>query len=356
MISFIVPAHNEQSCLGRTLQAIDESARIGGRPYEIIVVDDASTDATAEIARRHNATVLPVNHRQIAATRNSGARAARGERLFFVDADTTINPRAVASALRYMDNGATGGGAPTWLARGEMVPLYIRFVAVLGLFGAKLAGFTGGAFMFCTREVFHAAGGFDERFYWGEEGAFALALKRQGRFVVLWQYVLTSGRRFRKTSALQLLAGGVRLIFSPVKMVTRRSSVEKIWYDSNREQDDTMPASLAVRVSNAIALLLIIILVTGPVWDFIPRTLTPLSSPLGKFRFFIGIFLCHVGLICWPLAMILFVNLLRQKRWTGLIQSVALIAVCAWQGWDSTRGVIWFWTLFFHWLAHFCNG
>src|SRR6185369_305699 len=105
MISFIVPAHNEQSCLGTTLQAIHEAARPMGQPYELIVVDDASTDSTADIARQHNATVTPVNHRQIAATRNSGARAAQGERLFFVDADTTINPRVLASALRCMDEG-----------------------------------------------------------------------------------------------------------------------------------------------------------------------------------------------------------------------------------------------------------
>lgn len=49
MISFIVPAHNEQACLGRTLRAIHESACAVGQPYEIIVVGDASTDATAEI-------------------------------------------------------------------------------------------------------------------------------------------------------------------------------------------------------------------------------------------------------------------------------------------------------------------
>ena len=67
--------------------------------------------APTEVARRHQALVVPVNHRQIAATRNSGARAARGERFFFIDADTTINARAVASALRSMDKGAVGGGA-----------------------------------------------------------------------------------------------------------------------------------------------------------------------------------------------------------------------------------------------------
>src|ERR1700689_3357768 len=149
MISFIVPAHNEEAGIGRTLEAINDSARVVGQPYEIIVVDDASTDATAEVARRHQAMVLRVNHRQIAATRNSGGRAARGERLFFVDADTTINVRVVASALRWMDKGAMGGGAPARFEGGA--PLYAHFLLWwLGLW-MRLAGIAGGAFMFCTR-------------------------------------------------------------------------------------------------------------------------------------------------------------------------------------------------------------
>jgi len=356
MISFIVPAHNEESCLGRTLQAIHDAARIVGQPYEIIVVDDASTDATAEVTRQHNATVVPVNHRQFAATRNSGGRAAHGERLFFVDADTIINPRAVASALKWMDKGAVGGGAPTWLGKNEVVPLYIWFLAILFLIGSKLIGFTGGAFMFCTREAFQATGGFDERLYWSEEISFALALKREGRFVVVWDPVLTSGRRFRTMSGLPMLAVCARAALSPSKMTTRRSSVEKIWYDSNREADDKMPDSLAVQMSNGIALLIIIVLVTGPVWNFIPWSLTPWGSPLGKMRLAIEIFLCHVGLVLWPIAIVLFVNLVRQKRWTGLVQSVALIALCAWQAWDCAHGVIWTWTHLFHWLTHFFNG
>src|SRR3954467_603234 len=98
MISFVVPAHNEEFCLPKTLGAIHASVRAIGEPYEVIVVDDASTDATAQVAREHEAIVVQVNHRQIAATRNSGARAARGERFFFVDADTTINPSVVKSA------------------------------------------------------------------------------------------------------------------------------------------------------------------------------------------------------------------------------------------------------------------
>ena len=230
MISFVVPAHNEQACLGRTLQAIHESARVVDQPYEVIVVDDASTDATSDLARQNNARVVSVNHRQIAATRNSGGRAAPGERLFFVDADTTINPRAVASALRYMDKGAVGGGAPT-LFEG-IVPLYIRLVAFL----------------------------------------------------------------------------------------------------------------------------ITIVLLTGPIWYSIPRSLTPLASPLGKFRFVIGTFLCHAGLVFWPFAVLPFWNLFGRKHWIEWFKLAALFAFCLWQALESTQGVIRIWTRLYHWLAYFYNG
>lgn len=346
-----MPAHNEQAVIGRTLQAIHDSARVVGQPHEIIVVDDASTDGTAEIARQHQATVVPVNHRQIAATRNSGGQAARGDRLFFVDADTTINPHTVTLALRYMDRGAVGGGAPT-LFEGA-VPLYIRLVSLLGIILVKVVGFTGGAFMFCTREAFHATGGFDERFYCAEEGVFALALKRYGRFIVAWKPVLTSPRRLRTLSGLQLPAFVTRAVLSPIKTLTQRSFVEKIWYDSNRENDDKIPTSLAAKMSNGILLVMMIVLLTGPVWYFIPRSLTPLASPLGKFRFVDGIFLCHVGLIFWLIALVVFVHLFRRRQWIEWMKLAALGAFCSWQAWGSTLGVIWFWAWLYRRLAHF---
>jgi glycosyltransferase involved in cell wall biosynthesis len=356
MISFIVPAHNEQACLPRTLAAIHESARVVGPAYEIIVVDDASTDATAEMARSHHARVVSVAHRQIAATRNSGGRAAHGEHLFFVDADTTVNPHAIATALQYMNQGIVGGGAPTWIAHNAMVPRYIRLMMYCQVVVSKLAGFTVGAFMFCTRAAFQATGGFNEPLYWGKEGGFALALKREGRFVVLWKPVITSGRRFRKTSAGQLLAGFIGMIFSPVKMMTQRSSVEKVWYDSNRADDDKMPNELTAKLFNALALLIVVVLLTGPLWNFVPRSLTPLDSVPGQIRLAVGFLLSHVGLLFWPAAGVLFVNLLRQKRWTGLIQSAALIGICLWQAWVCTRNAIGIWSLLGQRLAQFFAG
>jgi glycosyltransferase involved in cell wall biosynthesis len=351
MISFIIPAHNEQACLAGTLRAIHGAARATGEPYEIVVANDASTDATAEIATEHGARVVSVNNRQIAATRNSGGRAANGERLFFIDADTTINAVTVAAALRQMNKGAVGGGAPIMLGKDEAVPLYIRLVSRLSVIVSKLAGFTGGAFMFCTRDAFRATGGFNERLFWGEEGDFILALKRQGRFAVVWKPVLTSGRRFRTNSGLQLFGTCAKAVLFPRKTFTQRASVKKIWYDSNRERDDLMPTSLALRLSNGAALIIMMIFLTEPLWGFIPWSLTPLGSFLGTIRFMIATFICHIELLFWPLALILVVNLFRQKRLTSLIHSGAMIGFCTWQGWLATRGVIWIWTQLGHWMV-----
>lgn len=352
MLSFIVPAHNEEVCLPRTLEAIHESARAIGQPYEIIVVDDASTDATPDIARQHKARVVSVNHRQISATRNSGARAARGERFFFVDADTLANPRVVAAALREMDNGAVGGGAPTIVDKNDPIPLYGRVLMIPVRIVPKIAGFCGGAFMFCTREAFAATGGFNERVFFGEEGFFALALKREGRFAGLWETAITSGRRLRKLSGFQMLLGAVRILISPVKMLTQRVSVEKVWYDSNRSDDDKMPNSFLARVSNGVALLFVVVALTEPLWTRLPWSLTPVHTLLGNLRLTTALLLCHLGvLLCWPVAIVLLVNLLRQKRWTGVIQSTLLIAFCLWNAWGATGAVIWMWKRVCQWLV-----
>jgi glycosyltransferase involved in cell wall biosynthesis len=340
MISFIVPAHNEQMCLGRTLQAIHKAARSVNQPYEVMVVDDASTDATAEIGRQNNATVLPVNNRQIAATRNSGGRAARGERLFFVDADTIINPHVIKSALRWMDRGAVGGGAPARFERDA--PLYAHFLLWwLGLW-MRLAGIAGGAFMFCTRDAFQTVGGFDERLFGAEDAAMSWALKREGRFVVLWKYVLTSGRRARGIQGLQMLTSLIRMAFFP-GILTRRSSVKKIWYESNREDNRKIFDVLADQACNVLLLLITMVMITDPLFDHIPWLKAHIVGPLDTIRFAINIFLAHVFLALWPCAYFVLRSLFRQRRWPERIRLAALLALCVWFAWDCTRAVIWFW-------------
>src|SRR6266436_9407348 len=111
MISFIVPAHNEEFELSSTLAAIQAASSNAAQPYEIIVVDDASTDATPQVAAQAGAKVIRINRRQIAAARNAGARAAEGEYLFFVDADTRINRTHIVEAVAALEGGYAGGSA-----------------------------------------------------------------------------------------------------------------------------------------------------------------------------------------------------------------------------------------------------
>ena len=99
LVSFVIPAHNEEPLLAATLLAIHAAAEACAIEYEIIVADDASTDRTAHVAAGSGARVVSVQHRQIAATRNSGARASNGEVLVFVDADTLINKDVLRAAL-----------------------------------------------------------------------------------------------------------------------------------------------------------------------------------------------------------------------------------------------------------------
>jgi glycosyltransferase involved in cell wall biosynthesis len=231
MISFIIPAYNEESLLGGTLRAVDVAASAAGEPFEVIVADDGSTDRTAEVARANGARVVAVWRRQIAATRNAGARAAAGEVLVFVDADTRVTAAAVRGAVRAMREGAVGGGCG--FRFDGRVPLYGRLFTGVGVPLYRLLGLASGCFLFCTRSAFDAVGGFDETLFGGEEASMSRRLKKQGRFVVLRETVITSGRKLRAHSAREVLGLLARLALAGPKAVRRREGLE-LWYGERR--------------------------------------------------------------------------------------------------------------------------
>jgi glycosyltransferase involved in cell wall biosynthesis len=101
-LSVVVPAFNEERLIAGTvdhLRAGIELFERRGWSCELIVCDNNSTDRTAEIARAAGARVVfePVN--QIARARNSGARAACGDWLLFVDADSSPSPELFEEVL-----------------------------------------------------------------------------------------------------------------------------------------------------------------------------------------------------------------------------------------------------------------
>lgn len=198
-VSFVVPAHDEARLIGATLDALHGAATALDLDYEIVVVDDASGDANATVACQHGARVLRVEHRQIAATRNAGARAARHDTLVFVDADTLVDARVLDAALRALQDGAVGGGAAVDFT-GPLSP-HERALAALARRTFRRTGIAPGCFVFCTRAAFEAADGFDETWYAGEDVAISRALAKQGRFLILREAVRTSERKLRTDGA-----------------------------------------------------------------------------------------------------------------------------------------------------------
>ena len=233
MLSFIVPAYNEELELESTIVAIRTAVSRAAHPYEIIVVDDASTDATPHIAGQAGARVILINRRQIAAARNAGAHVAQGEYLFFVDADTRINHAHIVEAIAALQGGYAGGSARV-VADG-FIPLWSRILLRIFCtlyFGLNLGA---GAFLFTTPRNFHAIGGFDEQYFIGEEVWFSLALKRLGRFKVLREPILTSGRKLRIYSAREVLGNSLAGLLSCFGAARSRAELH-LWYDGKREQ------------------------------------------------------------------------------------------------------------------------
>lgn len=227
MISFVIPAHNEEKLLGSTLAAIAEASGQIGEAHEVIVASDASTDRTAEIAAEHGARVVSLHRRQIAAARNAGAQEAIGDLLIFVDADTQMTASALQAALRALRRGAVGGGG--CVRFDGPVPVYATVLDYAFRLLLPLIGLAPGCFLFCTRQAYLMAGGYDETLFASEEVFFSQQLKRLGRFVILREYVITSARKLRTRSSLDLLLLGLRLAAAGTQSLRRREGLE-FWY------------------------------------------------------------------------------------------------------------------------------
>jgi GT2 family glycosyltransferase len=232
MLSFIIPAYNEEFELPRTIAAVRNAADSVGEPYEVIVADDGSTDATPRIAEAAGAVLVQIQRRQIAAARNAGARTAQGDILFFVDADTQIQSAHITSAMSALTSGYSGGSARVAID-GE-IPRWARiFVRLFSIvyFGNNLGA---GAFLFTTRENFQRVGGFDEQLFIGEEVYLSIALKKIGRFKVLTLPVLTSGRKLRMHSGAKILSGSLSIVLRGRRGCCKRENCA-FWYDGRRE-------------------------------------------------------------------------------------------------------------------------
>ncbi len=239
-ISAIVPAFNEEKLLAASLAEIQAAAAAfaaRGWEFELIVCDNNSTDQTAAHARAAGAQVVfePVN--QISRARNTGAAAATGDWLIFVDADSHPSAELFADVAGQILSGAClAGGATVRLDEDFFIG---GLVTRLWNFASRWRGLLAGSFIFVDAAVFRQVGGFSHEFFAAEELELRRRLKQCARgtgrnIVILHRHPLkTSARKIRLYTPREHFRFILRTLFNPRRMLASREAAH-IWYDGRR--------------------------------------------------------------------------------------------------------------------------
>jgi glycosyltransferase involved in cell wall biosynthesis len=119
-----------------------------------------------------------VERRVIAAARNGGAKAAQGEVLCFIDADSELHPQMFNPVDKALAGGRVIAGATGVRLERKSPGVLLTYCAIVPL--VWLTGMDTGL-VFCRREDFEAVGGYDEGKLYAEDVAFLLAMQRRGR-------------------------------------------------------------------------------------------------------------------------------------------------------------------------------
>ncbi|HBG28404.1 MAG: hypothetical protein A2Y10_11100 [Planctomycetes bacterium GWF2_41_51] len=200
--SIVIPAYNEEDFLPNTLASVKEAQlSVPQRSGEVIVVDNNSTDKTAQIAKEFGAIVVfePVN--QISRARNAGAKIANGKYFIFLDADTTLSQRLLQKTLELLDSGKIAGGG-TIVDDKQVSLAREKFLIRLWNFISRVRTLAAGLFLFCLAEGWRDVGGFDETVYIAEELIFSKRLKKWAKkknmkFCILDIPIQTSWRKYQ---------------------------------------------------------------------------------------------------------------------------------------------------------------
>ena len=223
--------------LPKTIDSIrDAMSNISGKMGEIIVVDNDSSDLTAEVAKARKCRVVHESFRQIAKARNRGAKEAIGRYLFFVDADTVVPNKILQEAISKMQKRKIGGGGALIkfdhdhgrFFSGKLLPM------LWNLLSEHFKLFAG-SFIFCRADYFDQAGGFPESHFAGEEIIFAKRLKKVlkddglGVCVLKDFHVCSSARKLVWHSDWSILNKILPLVGLPWLLKSRKAC--RFWYE-----------------------------------------------------------------------------------------------------------------------------
>jgi lipopolysaccharide/colanic/teichoic acid biosynthesis glycosyltransferase/glycosyltransferase involved in cell wall biosynthesis len=185
VISVVIPAQNAARTIADCLTALQQQT-VTADSYEVIVVDDGSTDETAVIATRYGAAVIRHPHRRgAAAARNSGIQAAQGEIICFTDADCRPDPDWIAQISQPLcqqpdiigSKGIYGSRQRQLVARFVQLEYEDKYDL---LHGQKTIDFIDTYSAAYRREVLLANNGFDENVFYVEDQELSFRLAARG--------------------------------------------------------------------------------------------------------------------------------------------------------------------------------
>ena len=196
-ISVIIPTLNEAATIGETLRRLRSSASC-----EVIVVDGGSDDGTPELARPQADLVLSAG-RGRATQMNVGARAASGQVLLFLHADTVLPPDFPALLENALRNPRVVGGR--FDVRLDAEGRLFRIIETLMNLRSRLSRIaTGDQAIFVRSRTFQELGGYREAELM-EDLELSYRLKRQGELACLRERVVTSARRWQRDGIVRTI-------------------------------------------------------------------------------------------------------------------------------------------------------
>jgi rSAM/selenodomain-associated transferase 2 len=210
MLSIVIPVLDEAANLAALLPEV----RAQEPDAEVIVVDGGSRDGSPDVAARHAGVRLITARRGRATQQNAGARAAHGDVLLFLHADTRL-PTGAGAAIRaaLADPRVVAG---RFDVRFDTARPILRVVAFFMNHRSRLSGIsTGDQAIFVRRQVFTAVGGFPD-IPLMEDVELTRRLKRRGRQAALALRVTTSARKWQREGAMRtiVLMWTLRLLYA----------------------------------------------------------------------------------------------------------------------------------------------
>jgi glycosyltransferase involved in cell wall biosynthesis len=231
VISVVIPAFNEEAYLPATLSSLRAAISVCSCGVELIVVDNDSSDRTANVARSFGATVVHETVHNIARVRNTGASAARGDVLTFIDADTIVPPHFLQRVAAAMGDPACLGGSAE-IVHKPASKFLRKYLDAWRWLGIRL-DMAQGAAQFCRRSAFDLLNGYDDSYFMGEDVDFywrlrKLCRKAGGHLTFLDDVkVVPSPRRFDLTPTWCILIW-TNPVF--IALFRKRSSTWTAWY------------------------------------------------------------------------------------------------------------------------------